>query len=61
MSNTDLKLLPPFTDFQTPPLADPANTVSRPSSFTAATAAMRPLIIAEPILRAGNPDTVPAS
>ena len=60
-SNTDLKVVPPFTDFHTPPLAAPTNTVMRPSSSTASTAATRPLIMAEPILRAGSPDTVAAS
>src|SRR4051794_7580175 len=60
-SNTDLKLVPAFTDFQTPPLAVAAKTVSRPPSSTAVTAAMRPLICAEPMLRAGRPETVPAS
>ena len=60
-SNTDLNVVPPLTDFQTPPLADAANTVSRPLSLTAVTAAMRPLISAEPMLRAGKPDMVPES
>ena len=54
-------MVPPLTDFQTPPLADAANTVSRPLSLTAVTAAMRPLISAEPILRAGRPEMVPES
>src|SRR5580658_2851763 len=58
---TGLKVVPPLTDFQTPPLAAPAKTVRRPLSLTAAMAAMRPLIAAEPMLRAGRPDTVPAS
>src|SRR5438105_6009738 len=60
-SNTERKLLPPFTDFHTPPLAAPANTVSRPLSLKAVTAATRPLMTAEPILRAGKPEIVPAS
>ena len=51
----------PFTDFQTPPLAEPTNTVSLPFSFTASTAATRPLIVADPILRAGSPEMVAAS
>src|SRR6202035_2279610 len=55
-SNTGLKVVPPFTDFQTPPLAAPTNTVRRPFSATAATAATRPLMVAEPILRAGKPE-----
>jgi len=60
-SKTDLKVVPPLIDFQTPPLADAAKTVSRPLSLTAVTAAIRPLISAEPILRAGRPDMVPES
>src|SRR5258708_28646871 len=60
-SNTGLNDVPPLTDFQTPPLAAATKTVIRPSCSTASTAAMRPLIIAEPILRAGSPDTVAAS
>src|SRR5258707_4631562 len=61
LSKTGLKLVPALTDFHTPPLADAANTVRRGPSLTAATAAMRPLICAEPMLRAGNPEMVPAS
>src|ERR1700733_8486970 len=60
-SNTGLYVVPPFTDFQTPPLAAPMKTVIRPSSSTASTAAMRPLMVAEPMFRAGNPETVAAS
>src|SRR5580700_8611657 len=60
-SNTGLKVVPPFTDFHTPPLAAPTNRVMRPSSSTASTAATRPLMVAEPIFRDGNPDTVAES
>src|SRR3954447_17916329 len=60
-SNTERKLLPPFTDFHTPPLAAPAETVRRRLSLTAVTAATRPLRTAEPMLRAGSPEIVPAS
>src|ERR1700690_3470245 len=60
-SNTGLKVVPPLIDFHTPPLAAPAKTVRRPFSFTAATAAIRPLMVAEPMLRAGNPEMVAAS
>src|SRR5271166_2383629 len=60
-SNTGLYVVPPLTDFHNPPLAAPTNTVMRPSSSTASTAAMRPLIAAEPMFRAGNPETVAAS
>src|SRR5271154_4546211 len=61
LSNTGENVVPPFTDFHTPPLAAPIKTVSNPWSLNAVTAATRPLIIAEPILRGGSPDTVPAS
>src|SRR5580698_2504788 len=60
-SKTDLNVVPPLMDFQTPPLADAAKTVRRPPSLTAVTAAIRPLISADPILRAGKPDMVPES
>src|SRR5271170_917528 len=60
-SNTALYVVPPFTDFQTPPLAAPTKTVIRPSSSTASSAAIRPLMAAEPMFRAGNPETVAAS
>jgi hypothetical protein len=60
-SNTGLNVVPPSTDFHTPPLADPMMTVSRPLSSEAVTAATRPLIMAEPMFRAGRPEIVPAS
>src|SRR5579864_2695052 len=60
-SKTGLKVVPPFTDFHTPPLAAPTKRVRRPSCSTASTAAMRPLMVAEPMLRVGSPDTVAAS
>src|SRR5579863_8377994 len=60
-SNTGVNVVPPFIDFQTPPLAEPMNTVRRPFSLTAVTAAIRPLIVADPMLRAGSPDTVAES
>src|SRR5580700_4114635 len=60
-SNTGLNVVPPFTDFHTPPLAAPTNKVMRPSSSTASTAAIRPLMVAEPTFRAGSPETVAAS
>src|SRR5438132_7232771 len=60
-SKTGLKVVPTFTDCQTPPLAEPTNIVSRPFRTTASRAAMRPLKVAEPILRAGRPETVAAS
>src|ERR1700730_13938200 len=56
LSNMGLKVVPPFTDFHTPPLAAPTYTVIRPFSLTAVSAAMRPLIVAEPMLRAPRPE-----
>src|SRR3954468_9911673 len=60
-SNTGLNDVPVSTDFQTPPLADPTITVTRPLSSAAVTAAMRPLISADPMLRADRPEIVPES
>src|SRR6266511_2504455 len=60
-SKTGLKVVPPLTDFHTPPLAAPAYTVSRPPSCTAASAAIRPLIAAEPMFRAPSPEIVAES
>src|SRR6267378_4679531 len=60
-SKTGLKVVPPLTDFHTPPLAVAAYTVSRAPSRTAASAAMRPLIAAEPMLRAPSPEIVSES
>src|SRR6266576_4422149 len=61
LSNTALNVVPPLVDFHTPPEAAPAYTVSRVPSCTAATAAMRPLMAAEPMLRAPNPEMVSES
>src|SRR5207302_11379695 len=61
LSKTGLNVVPPFEDFQTPPLAAPMYTVSRPSSFTAAIAATRPLMAAEPMFRAPSPEPVSES
>src|SRR5260370_15384703 len=61
LSKTGLKLVPALTDFQTPPLAEAAKTGRRGPSLTAATAASRPLLCAEPILRACSQEMVPAS
>src|SRR5579872_1692323 len=60
-SKTGLNVVPPFTDFQTPPLAAPTKSVTCPLSSTPVTAAIRPLIAAEPILRAGKPEIVAES
>src|ERR1700730_11978916 len=61
LSKTGLNVVPPFEDFQTPPLAAPTYTVSRPSSFTAAIGATRPLMVAEPMFRAPRPEMVSES
>src|SRR6266851_8303178 len=61
LSKTGRKVVPPSSDFQTPPLAAPTKTIVFPFSFRAATAAMRPLIVAEPMLRAPRPLTTPES
>src|ERR1041385_7463650 len=61
LSKTGLKVVPPFRDFQTPPLAEPTKIVKRCPSWTASTAAMRPLIVAEPMFRAPRPEMVSES
>jgi hypothetical protein len=58
-SKTGRKRVPPSSDFQIPPLAAPTKRVILPDgSFTPAMAEMRPLIAADPILRAPSPDIV---
>ena len=60
LSNTGLNVVPPSVDFHTPPDAAPTKSVVLPSlSGRAATAAMRPLIAAEPMLRAPRPEITP--
>src|SRR5712691_8094017 len=61
LSKTGLYVVPPFCDFHTPPLAAPTYTVRRCPSQTASSAAMRPLIVAEPMLRAPRPEIVSES
>src|SRR3954471_13136519 len=61
LSKTGLKVVPPLTDFQTPPLAAPTYNVMRLPSCTASMAAMRPDIAAEPMLRAPRPEMVSES
>src|ERR1700704_5293634 len=61
LSNTGLKVVAPLIDFHTPPLADPTKRVILPFSSTASTAATRPLMVAEPMLRALSPEMVPES
>src|SRR6478672_4769134 len=58
-SNTGLKRVPLSSDFLTPPLAEPMKIVSLPlGSRIASIAATRPLIAAEPMLRAPRPEMV---
>src|SRR5204862_1814731 len=58
-SNTDRYRVPLSSDFQTPPLAAPTKSVILPDgSRVPATAEMRPLIVAEPMLRAPRPEMV---
>src|SRR5260370_35064174 len=58
-SKTGRYRVPPSSDFQTPPLAAPTKSVIFPEgSFVPAIAEMRPLIAAEPILRAPRPEMV---
>src|SRR5437879_2145709 len=61
LSNTGLKVVPPSIDFQTPPEAAPTKSRVLPPSFFAATEEMRPLMVAEPMLRACRPDRTPLS
>src|SRR5256714_12496335 len=56
-SNTGRYRVPLSSDFQTPPLAEPTNNVTLPEgSRTPAIAEMRPLIAADPMLRAPSPE-----
>src|SRR5256886_14651028 len=58
-SNIGRNRVPLSSDFQTPPLAAPTKSVILPEgSRTPAMAEMRPLIAAEPILRAPKPEIV---
>src|SRR5438046_4971642 len=58
-SKTGRKRVPPSSDFQMPPLAAPTKRVILPEgSFTPAIAEMRPVIVADPILRAPSPEIV---
>src|SRR5437899_11953584 len=56
-SNIGRYRVPLSSDFQTPPLAEPTNSVILPDgSCTPAMEEMRPLIAAEPMLRAPRPE-----
>src|SRR5579884_394381 len=58
-SNTGRYRVPLSSDFHTPPLAAPTNSVILPvGSRTPAMAETRPLILAEPMLRAPRPEMV---
>src|SRR5690349_3982950 len=62
LSKTGLNVVPESVDFQTPPDAAPTKRCVLPSlPGTAAIAAMRPLIVAEPMLRAPRPEMTPES
>src|SRR5205814_1168361 len=58
-SKTGRKVVPKSSDFQTPPLAAPTKIVVLPfGSWLAAIAETRPLMVAEPMLRAPRPEIV---
>src|SRR5947199_9171600 len=58
-SNIGRNRVPLSSDFQTPPLAAPTKSVILPDvSRVPAIAEMRPLIVAEPMLRAPSPEMV---
>src|SRR5437762_12467103 len=58
-SNIGRNRVPLSSDFQTPPLAAPTKSVILPDgSRVPATGEMRPLIVAEPMLRAPSPEIV---
>src|SRR6185503_13914595 len=61
LSNTGLNVVPPSSERHTPPDAAPTNSVVCVPAFRPATAAIRPLIAAEPMLRAPRPEIAPAS
>src|SRR5262249_20208056 len=59
--NTGLTVVPPSWDSHPPPDAEPTNRIVLPPTTLPATAAIRPLIAAEPMLRASRPESTPAS
>src|SRR3954452_23207026 len=61
LSNTGLNVVPPSCDFHTPPDAAPTKSTVLPPAWRAATAATRPDIAAEPMLRAPSPLMTPES
>src|SRR5262245_11606393 len=56
LSKTGLNVVAPSRDFQTPPDAAPTNSVVLPCDTLAASAEMRPLILADPMFRAPSPE-----
>ena len=57
LSKTGLKVVPPSSDFHTPPDAEPISKVTLPSgSWRPAMAAIRPDMVAEPMLRTPRPE-----
>src|SRR4051812_24067297 len=57
LSKTGLKVVPPSSDFHTPPDAAPTINLTLPSfSCRPATAAMRPDMVADPMLRTPRPE-----
>src|SRR5437879_13051035 len=62
LSNTGLKVVPPSSDFHTPPDAEPTSSVILPSfSWRPATAAIRPDMVAGAMLRTPRPETAALS
>src|SRR5262249_45241330 len=61
LSNTGLNVGPPSGASPPPPEAEPTNRMVLPPTIRPATAAIRPLIAAEPMLRESSPESVPAS
>src|ERR1041384_8234493 len=61
LSNTGLNVVPPSCDRPTPPHAAPTEIRALPPTPLPAPAAIRPLIVADPMLRASSPEIVPPS
>src|SRR2546423_11431088 len=61
LSKTGLNVVPPSWLFHTPPLAAATYKRDLPSTLRPAIAEIRPLIVAEPMLRALSPEVTPAS
>jgi len=61
LSKTGLNVVPPSWLFHTPPLAAATYKRDLPSTLRPAIAEIRPLIVAEPMLRALSPEITPAS